>query len=52
MQRRSRLASLQLARARVEADLRLATASAHRTMLEGAVADLDRQIDQLQRSGS
>jgi hypothetical protein len=52
MARRSRLASLMLARARAEADLRAATASAHRSMLESAIADLDRQIAQLQRSGS
>jgi hypothetical protein len=50
--RRSHLATLTLARTRAEADLRAATASAHRSMLENAIADLDRQIAQLQRSRS
>ena len=42
--RKSRMATLMLARTRAEADLRAATAAAHRTMLEGAIADLDREI--------
>lgn len=42
--RRTQLATLTLARARAQADLRAATAAAHRTMLERAIADLDRQI--------
>lgn len=45
--RRARLATLTLARARAEADLRTATAEAHRSMLERAIADLDRQIADL-----
>jgi hypothetical protein len=42
--RRAELATLTLARARAEADLRAATADAHRTMLERAIADLDRRM--------
>ena len=42
--RRSRRALLQLARARAHADLQAATADAHRTMLERAIAELDQQI--------
>lgn len=45
--RRSRLATLTLARARAEADFRAATAPAHRSMLEQAIAELDRQIASL-----
>ena len=45
--RRARLATLTLARTRTEADLERATASAHRAMLESALADLDRQIAEL-----
>jgi hypothetical protein len=45
--RRSQLATLTLARARVEADLQVATADAHRDMLERAIADLDRRIASL-----
>ncbi|HEV8318947.1 MAG TPA: hypothetical protein VGQ10_16140 [Vicinamibacterales bacterium] len=45
--RRARLATLRLARARATADLEAATASAHRAMLEQAIADLDRQIASL-----
>jgi hypothetical protein len=45
--RRAQLATLALARAKAEADLRTATASAHRSMLEHAIADLDRQIADL-----
>lgn len=41
---RARLATLTLARRRIEADLQSATADAYRTMLEGAIAELDRQI--------
>ena len=45
--RRSTLATLTLARARAEADLQHATASAHRSMLERAIEDLDRRIADL-----
>jgi hypothetical protein len=45
--RRARLAILTLARTRAEADLQAATADAHRTMLQQAIADLDRQISAL-----
>jgi hypothetical protein len=45
--RRSRLATLTLARRRAEADLRAASADAHRAMLERAIADLDREISVL-----
>jgi hypothetical protein len=45
--RQSRLATLTLARTRAEADLQHATASAHRSMLERAIEDLDRQISAL-----
>ena len=48
-ERRAQLATLALARARAEADLRSATADAHRTMLEQAIADLDRRIATLAR---
>jgi hypothetical protein len=44
---RARLATLTLARTRANADLEAATASAHRTMLQQAIADLDRQIADL-----
>jgi hypothetical protein len=47
--RRARRATLLLARARAEADLRAATAAPHRTMLERAIDDLDRQIAALDR---
>lgn len=45
--RRARRATLSLARARAEADLRAATADAHRSMLRRAIADLDRRIADL-----
>jgi hypothetical protein len=45
--RRGHLTTLTLARRRAEADLHSATASAHRSMLERAIADLDRQIAEL-----
>lgn len=45
--RRAQLETLTLARARAEADLRAASADAHRTMLERAIADLDRRIAEL-----
>ena len=45
--RREEVTTLTLARARVEADLRRATADAHRAMLERAIADLDRRIAEL-----
>jgi hypothetical protein len=48
--RRVRRASLELARARAAADLERATAPAHRRMLEQAIAALDEQLDQLNRS--
>jgi hypothetical protein len=40
-------ASLMLARTRALADLQLARAPAHRTMLERAIADLDARLAQL-----
>ena len=46
-ERQSALATLVLARTRAEADLRRATASAHRSMLERAIEDLDRRIAEL-----
>ena len=42
--RRAERATLALARTRAEADLKGASAPAHRTMLEQAIADLDRRI--------
>ncbi len=36
--------TLQLSKARVEADLRRATTEAHRTMLKQALADLDQRL--------
>jgi hypothetical protein len=45
--RRARLTTLTLARTRAEADRRSATASAHRSMLERAIEDLDRKIAEL-----
>jgi hypothetical protein len=42
--RRVRIVTLTLARTRAEADLRDATAPAHRAMLEEAIAHLNRQI--------
>lgn len=42
--RRAQVGTLTLARIRAQADLLTATAPAHRTMLERAIADLDRQI--------
>jgi hypothetical protein len=47
--RRTQLATLTLARARAEADLRAATADAHRRMLQDAIADLDQRIASLAR---
>ena len=43
-ERRSRRATLMLARTRALADLQHACAPAHRAMLEQAIADLDRQL--------
>ena len=40
--------TLMLARTRALADLQQACAPAHRAMLEGAIADLDKQLDALQ----
>ena len=48
-ERRAQLATLTLARAKAEADLRAATVDAHRTMLESAIADLDQRIASLTR---
>jgi len=48
-ERRTQLTTLTLARTRVEAELRAATADAHRTMLERAMADLDQRIADLRR---
>lgn len=45
--RRARLATLQLARTRAAADLQAATAGPHRSMLQRAIDDLDRQIAQI-----
>jgi hypothetical protein len=45
--RRARLITLTLARSRTAADLQSATASAHRSMLERAIEDLDRKIAEL-----
>lgn len=42
--RRAERATLALARIRAEADLKGASAPAHRAMLEHAIADLDRRI--------
>ena len=47
--RRAELATLNLARARAEADLQVATAGAHRDMLARAIADLDQRIALLTR---
>jgi len=46
-ERRAQLTTLTLARARAEADLKVATADAHRSMLEKAIADLDQRIASL-----
>jgi len=48
--RRARRASLELARTRAAADLERATAPAHRKMLEQAIAALEQQLAQLDRS--
>ena len=48
-ERMAQLATLTLARARAEADLQVATADAHRTMLERAIAELDQRIASLRR---
>ena len=45
--RRTERMTLQLARARAQADLQTACASAHRAMLEQAIADLDQRITAL-----
>ena len=42
--RRAERMTLQLARARAQADLQTACAAAHRAMLEQAIADLDKKI--------
>ena len=46
--RRSRRATLMLARTRAAADLQTACAAAHRAMLEQAIADLDEQLAALE----
>ncbi|MGE3401743.1 MAG: hypothetical protein AB7K63_04090 [Vicinamibacterales bacterium] len=46
--RRSTRTTLQLARARAQADLQRATIAAHRTMLEQAIAELERQLKALE----
>jgi hypothetical protein len=48
--RQSQRATLLLARARAMADLNTASAPAHRTMLQGAIADLDRRLAALELS--
>ena len=45
--RRARRATLMLARTRALADLQHACAPAYRAMLEQAIAELDRQLDEL-----
>jgi hypothetical protein len=45
-ERRSARATLMLARARALADLQRACAPAHRAMLEQAIADLDRRLNE------
>jgi hypothetical protein len=45
--RRERRRTLELARTRTQHDLSRASASAHRRMLQEAIADLDRQIAKL-----
>ena len=45
--RRAERATLTLARTRAAADLKGASATAHRSMLEQAIADLDRRIADL-----
>ena len=46
--RRAERDLLALARTRMQADLEKASATAHRTMLEHAIADLDRRIAALE----
>jgi len=47
--RRAERETLALARTRMQADLKSASAAAHRTMLEHAIADLDRKIAALDK---
>jgi hypothetical protein len=47
-QRQARRASLALARTRAEADLKVASAPAHRTMLEQAIAALNQELAALE----
>jgi hypothetical protein len=49
--RKAERATLMLARTRALADLQTACAAAHRAMLEQAIADLDRRLQALDRSG-
>lgn len=49
-EKEARRRSLELARTRAAADLARATAPAHRSMLEQALAALDRQIGELANS--
>jgi len=46
--RRERRRTLELARSRARTDLARASAPAHRQMLESAIADLDRQMAELE----
>lgn len=46
-QRRAERATLMLARTRALADLHQACAPAHRAMLERAIADLDRRLEEM-----
>jgi hypothetical protein len=46
--RRAKRATLMLARTRALADLQIACAAAHRSMLEHAIADLDKQLAALE----
>jgi hypothetical protein len=48
-ERRAQLTTLTLARARLEGDLQVATATPHREMLTRAIADLDQRIASLSR---
>jgi len=50
--RKAERATLALARTRALADLQHACAAAHRSMLEQAIADLDRRIAALETSNS
>ena len=49
-QRQAQRATLMLARVRAEADLKAASAPAHRSMLEQAITDLDSRLAALENS--